>query len=234
MNIHKNAKLTPLGRERRVKMMLDGHTPAKAAVLAGVSPVTAKKWLVRYQAEGWAGLQDRSSRPNTLRQPTPARIIQRIIALRRQRLTGRHIAQTVGVSPATVSRVLKRAGLSRIKDLEPAEPARRYVRDDPGDMIHLDIKKLGRFIRTGHRITGDRTGQSNTRGGGWEYLHVCIDDASRIACTDLGGLFPTPLYHLHPCRRLPRPESTQRHRPPESRPRLLQTPRRHRQKSHDR
>ena len=125
MNIHKNAKLTPLGRERMVKMMLDGHTPAKAAAVAGVSPVTAKKWLVRYQAEGWAGLQDRSSRPKRLRQPTPARTIKRIIALRRQRLTGRHIAQTVGVFPATVSRVLKRAGLSRLKDLEPAEPARR-------------------------------------------------------------------------------------------------------------
>ena len=185
MNIHKNAKLTPLGRERMVKMMLDGHTPAKAAAVAGVSPGTAKKWLDRYQAEGRAGLQDRSSRPKTLRQPTPARTIKRIIALRRQRLTGRHIAQTVGVSPATVSRVLKRAGLSRLKDLEPAEPARRYVHDDPGDMIHLDIKKLGRFVRTGHRITGDRTGQSNTRGVGWEYLHVCVDDASRIAYTDL-------------------------------------------------
>ena len=144
-----------------------GQTPAKAAAVAGVSPVTARKWLVRYQAEGWAGLQDRwsvslpnrSSRPKRLHQPTSARTIKRIIALRRQRLTGRHIAQMVGVSPATVSRVLKRAGLSRLKDLEPAEPARRYVHDDPGDMIHLDIKKLGRFIRTGHRITGDRTGQ---------------------------------------------------------------------------
>ena len=125
MNMHKNAKLTPLGRERMVKMMLDGHTPTKAAALAGVSPVTARKWLVRYQAEGRAGLQDYSSRPKRLRQPTPARTIKRIIALRRQRLTGRHIAQTVGVSPATVSRVLKRAGLSRLKDLEPAEPARR-------------------------------------------------------------------------------------------------------------
>ena len=78
--------------------------------------------------------------------------------------------------------------------------AYRDVYDDPGDMIHLDIKKLGRFVRTGHRITSDRTGQSNTRGVGWEYLHICIDDASRIACTDLGGLFQTPLYHLHPCR----------------------------------
>ena len=87
MNMHKNAKLTPLGRERMVKMILDGHTPAKVAAVAGVSPVTAKKWLVRYQTEGWAGLQDRSSRPKRLRQPTPARTIKRIIALRRQRLT---------------------------------------------------------------------------------------------------------------------------------------------------
>ena len=83
--------------------------------------------------------------------------------------------------------MLKRAGLSRLKDLEPAEPARRYVHDNPGDMIHLDIKKLGRFVRTGHRITGDRTGQWSVSlpNQGWEYLHMCINDASRIACTDL-------------------------------------------------
>ena len=90
-------------------------------------------------------------------------------------------AALAGVSSATVSRLLKRAGLSRLKDLEPAEPARRYVHDDLGDMIHLNIKKFGRFVCTGHRITGDRTGQSNTRGVSWEYLHVCINDASRIA-----------------------------------------------------
>ena len=107
MNMHKHAKLTPLGRERMVKMMLDGHTPAKAAAVAGVSPVTARKWLLRHQAEGWAGLQDRSSRPKRLRLPTPARTIKRIIALRRQRLTGRHIAQMVGVSPATVTCLLQ-------------------------------------------------------------------------------------------------------------------------------
>jgi transposase InsO family protein len=100
--------------------------------------------------------------------------------LRHQRLTAKHIARQTGVSAATVSRVLKRAGLSRLKDLEPAEPVRRYERDKPGEMIHIDIKKLGRFDRVGHRITGDRR-RGETRGIGWEFVHVCIDDASRVA-----------------------------------------------------
>ena len=120
----------------------------------------------------------------------PNGLADRIVALRRQRLTGKHIASVVAVSPATVSRVLARAGLSRLKDLEPAEPVRRYQHDEPGDMIHIDIKKLGRFDRIGHRITGDRTGQSNGRtsrkgGAGWEFVHVCIDDASRIAFSQI-------------------------------------------------
>ena len=171
-----NARLTPLGRERMVRMMLSRQTPEAAARAAGVCPQTARKWLARYQVEGVAGLQDRSSRPRKLRKPTPVRTVNRIIALRRQRWTGKHIARETGVSPATVSRVLKRAGLSRLKDLEPSEPARRYERSTPGEIVHLDIKKLGRFERTGHRITGDRTRQSNPRarkegGYGWEYVH---------------------------------------------------------------
>ena len=101
-------------------------------------------------------------------------VVERIVALRRQRWTGQHIALKTGVSPATVSRVLKRAGLSRLKDVDPAEPVRRYQRERPGELIHLDIKKLGRFARIGHRITGDRSGQSNSRGVGWEFVHVCI------------------------------------------------------------
>ena len=116
---------------------------------------------------------------------TDQAVAERIVALRRQRLTGKHIANEVGVSPATVSRVLKRAGLSRLKDIEPAEPVRRYEREHPGEMIHIDIKKLGRFERVGHRITGDRTGQSSSRGFGWEFVHVCIDDASRIAFSQI-------------------------------------------------
>ena len=108
------------------------------------------------------------------------------MALRRQRWTGKQIAAEVGVSPATVSRVLRRLGLNRLSALEPAEPVRRYEREHPGELIHIDIKKLGRFDRIGHRITGDRTGQSNSRAAvGWEFVHVCIDDASRIAFSQI-------------------------------------------------
>jgi transposase InsO family protein len=181
MDIHKNARLTPLGRERMVTMGRRGQTPKAVSEAVGVCPRTVRKWLERFKAEGLAGLQDRSSRPHRLRQPTPQATIDRIETLRRQRLTGKAIAAETGVSPATVSRVLKRLGLNRLSALEPAEPPRRYQRERPGELIHIDIKKLGRFKRIGHRITGDRTGQSNARGVGWEFVHVAIDDASRIA-----------------------------------------------------
>jgi transposase InsO family protein len=181
MDIHKNARLTPLGREHMVNMVLGGQTPKAAGEAVGVCPRTVAKWVDRYEAEGLAGLQDRSSRPQRLRQPTPQPTIDRIEALRRQRLTGKAIAAETGVSRATVSRILKRLGLNKLSALEPAEPVRRYERDRPGELIHIDIKKLGKFNRVGHRITGDRTGQSNSRGVGWEFVHVAIDDASRIA-----------------------------------------------------
>jgi transposase InsO family protein len=106
-------------------------------------------------------------------------------AWRRRRCTGKAIAAAVGVSAATVSRILKRLGLNRLAGLEPAEPVRRYERAAPGEIIHLDIKKLGKFNRIGHRVTGDRTGQSNTRGVGWEYLHLAIDDHSRLAYSEI-------------------------------------------------
>jgi transposase InsO family protein len=187
MNIHNNARLTPLGRERMVQAILGGQTPQAAARAAGVCPRTARKWVARFKAEGRAGLADRSSRPKRVRSPTHRAVVDQVIALRRQRLSGRHIAKAAGVSPATVSRILERAGLSRLKDLDPPEPVRRYERQHPGELIHIDIKKLGRFHQVGHRITGDRTRQSSPRGrgegAGWEFVHVCVDDASRIAFT---------------------------------------------------
>lgn len=183
MNIHKNARLTPLGRERLVRQIESGQTPEAAARAAGVCPRTARKWLARFRAEGLAGLQDRSSRPHRVRQPTPPETVAAIETQRRQRLTGQQIARDLGVSPATVSRVLRRLGLSRIASLEPAEPVRRYERAAPGELVHIDIKKLGCFERTGHRITGDR--QGNSRGVGWEYLHLAIDDHSRLAYSEI-------------------------------------------------
>src|SRR5580692_2306254 len=181
MDIHKNARLTPHGRERLAKMIVSGQTPQAASEAVGVCPCTGRKWADRFRQEGLAGLQDRSSRPHRLRQPTAPQVIERIESLRRQRLPGKEIAAEVGISAATVSRVLKRLGLNKLSALEPAEPPRRYERERPGEMIHIDIKKLGKFDQIGHRITGDRKGQSNARGVGWEFVHVCIDDASRVA-----------------------------------------------------
>lgn len=144
-------------------------------------PRTARKWFDRYRREGLAGLQDRSSRPHRLYRPTPQATVDEVARLRRQRFTGKQIAVQLKLSPATVSRILKRLGLNRIAALEPVAPVRRYERAKPGEMIHIDIKKLGRFNRIGHRITGDRKGQSNSRGVGWEFVHVAIDDHSRVA-----------------------------------------------------
>ncbi|CAH2396324.1 IS481 family transposase [Mesorhizobium escarrei] len=181
MNIHKNARLTPRGRERIVRQVESGQTPQAVAEAAGVCPRTVRKWVDRYRREGSAGLRDRSSRPHRLRQPTPQAVVETIERLRRQRWTGKQIAAEVGVSPATVSRVLRRLGLNKLSALEQ-EPVRRYEREHPGELIHLDIKKLGRIGSVGHRITGRYPGAINRHHGiGWEFVHVCIDDASRIA-----------------------------------------------------
>ena len=127
-------------------------------------------------------MQDRSSRPHRLHRPTPRTVVEEIERLRRQRRTGKQIAAETGVSPATVSRVLRRLGLNKLSALEPAEPVRRYEREHPGELIHIDIKKLGRIGGVGHRITGRRPGMINRHHGiGWEFVHVCIDDASRVA-----------------------------------------------------
>ena len=186
MDMHKNARLTPLGRAELVRRVLQEGQPRSAVAAAfGVCAKTVGKWVERYQAEGPAGLDDRSSRPHRLREPTAQATCEQIVELRRQRWIGRQIAAAAGVSPATVSRVLRRAGLSRLRDLEPAEPVRRYQRQEPGELIHLDIKKLGRFDKIGHRITGHHAGHDRSRGSGWEFVHVCIDDASRIAFSQI-------------------------------------------------
>ena len=184
MDIHENARLTPRGREHIVGLVQSGQTPKAAARAVGVCPRTARKWIDRYRGEGLKGLRDRSSRPHRLRSPTPQMVIDQIEALRRQRVTGKQIANEVGVSPATVSRVLRRLGLNNLKALEPAEPVRRYEREHPGELIHIDIKKLGRFVRTGHRITRDRQ-KGESRGAGHEFVHVAIDDASRLAFSQI-------------------------------------------------
>ncbi|TIN82096.1 IS481 family transposase [Mesorhizobium sp.] len=185
MNIHKNARLTPLRREEMALSVIEGaFSKAHAARVYGVSAKIVARWVERYKTKGRAGMVDRSSRPTVMPSLTEQSVAERIAALRRQRLTGKHIAHEVGVSPATVSRVLKRAGLSRLRDIEPAEPVRRYEREHPGEMIHIDIKKLGRFSQVGHRITGDPQ-KGKSRGAGWGFVHVCIDDASRIAFSQI-------------------------------------------------
>ena len=182
MDTHKNARLTPKGREAMVRCVVDsGLSQAAAARQFNTTAKTVGKWVDRFCAEGVGGLRDRSSRPLSSPDQTPLATCAAVESLRRQRCTGAQIAAEVGVSPATVSRILRRRGLNKLGALEPAEPVRRYERERPGELIHIDIKKLGKFNQIGHRITGDRKGQSTGRGVGWEYVHVCIDDHSRVA-----------------------------------------------------
>jgi transposase InsO family protein len=186
MNVHKNAPLAPKGREAMVRSVVEGGlSRADAAYQFNTTPKTVAKWVKRFRAEGVQGLRDRSSRPLSSPSQTLPATCAAIEALRRQRHTGKQIAAEVEVSPATVSRILRRLGLNRIRDLEPAEPERRYERENPGEIIHIDIKKLGRFERVGHRITGDRTGPNKSRGAGWDFVHVCIDDHSRVAFSEI-------------------------------------------------
>jgi transposase InsO family protein len=183
MDTHENAPLTPKGREAMVRSVIEGGlTKAVAALQFNVSAKTVAKWVKRFRAEGVNGLRDRSSRPLSSPSQTQPATCAAVEALRRHRHTGKQIAAEVGVSPATVSRILRRLGLNRLAALEPAEPIRRYEREHPGELIHLDIKKLGRIGSVGHRITGRYSGAINRHHGiGWEFVHVCIDDASRVA-----------------------------------------------------
>jgi transposase InsO family protein len=184
MNHHKNARLTFARRLEMVRQMTqDSLTPAAAAAAAGVSEPTARKWLGRFLAGGEAALCDASSRPAR----SPRRISESkalaIVELRRRRLTQSRIATSLGVSDATVSRVVRRAGLSKLANLQPVEPVQRYEHTAPGELLHIDTKKLGRIERVGHRITGVR--RDHLRGVGWEMLFVAIDDHARIGFTQM-------------------------------------------------
>jgi transposase InsO family protein len=179
MDVHQNARLTLHCRALLVDRVLKGRARAQVARELGVSMKTVNTWLGRFQAEGVAGLADRSSRPRRRPRATAAALEVAVIALRRQRLTMLTIAQQLGLSRATVARILVRAGLNRLSQLEPAAVIRRYERANPGELLHLDVKKLGRITRIGHRITGDRSGPYGQ--AGWEFVHVAIDDTSRVA-----------------------------------------------------
>lgn len=184
MNIHKNARLTLSRRLEMVQAMtIRGLSAPQAAEQQGVTAPTARKWLGRYLVFGESGLADASSRPaSSPRAIEPTKALA-IVELRRKRLTHARIALALGVCKSTVSRVLARAGLSRLADLEPAEPVQRYEHATPGDMLHIDTKKLGRIERPSHRVTGNR--RDTVDGAGWEMLFVAVDDHARIAFTDM-------------------------------------------------
>jgi len=184
MNIHKNARTTPQSRALLVHRVLQEHWPVSAVAIAfGVSERTVYKWVARYRAEGPAGLRDRPStahrRPHAL---APAWLAL-IRLLRQAKLVAADIATRLPLARSTVSAVLRRLGLSRLHFLNPPEPVQRYQWGRPGELVHLDIKKLGRIARPSHRVTGDRR---DSRGGvGWEYMHVAIDDCSRFTYVEI-------------------------------------------------
>jgi transposase InsO family protein len=179
MNYHQNARLTVQSRGELIRRVQAGSSLRKVAADFGISAKTASKWVRRFREQGAAGLRDRTSRPQRLRQPTSPDKIRLVELLRRERWTGWRIALHTGLSRATVSRILRRLKLSRARDLEPQIVVERYEHAAPGDLLHLDIKKLGRIVRPSHRVTGNR--RDSVDGAGWEHVHVAIDDHSRIA-----------------------------------------------------
>ena len=189
MNVHENARTTRHSRMLMIDRLQAGWSVVFVAQSFGVTPKTVRKWRHRFTTEGPAGLVDRSSRPTRSPNQLNDSAQAEIEALRRQRLTGPAIARQTRRPVSTIGAVLRRRGLGRLAALEPRLPVRRYERERPGELIHIDIKKLGRIDGVGHRITGDRTGQSNRRakgqGLGWEYLHVAVDDRSRLAYTQV-------------------------------------------------
>ncbi len=190
MKLHANARTCPKSRVLLVSRIEEERwSLAAAAEAAGVSERTAAKWLARWRTEGEAGLADRSSRPRRSPERLPADRVAAIEALRRLRMTAAEIAEALQMALSTVSRWLTRIGLGKLSRLEPPEPPNRYERARPGELIHVDVKKLGRILRPGHRVTGDRRDRKvDARGygiAGWEFVHVCVDDATRLAYVEV-------------------------------------------------
>lgn len=184
MNIHENARSTPRSRAMLVcRVREQGWAPAAAAQAAGISVRTAYKWLRRYDQEGPAGLRDRSCRARCSPHALPVEWCDVVVYLRSYRQPARRIAEALGLARSTVSAVLSRRGLGSQASLEPPRPTNRYERRQPGELLHLDTKRLARFYRPGHRVTGSRLGASD--GAGWEFVHIAIDDFSRIAYAEI-------------------------------------------------
>ena len=190
MDYHQNARLTVHSRERLAKMVIDcGYTKKAAAQAFHVSEKTAAKWVRRYRERGPAGLRDLSSKPHQCPRQTVYSLLERVLVLRRLRWNGWRIALELGLSRSTISRILRRAGLNRLRSLDPP-PVVRYEHKRPGDMVHFDIKRLAHILKPGHAVTGDR--RDHVRGGGYQYLHIAIDDHSRIG---FAAMLPDQNHH---------------------------------------
>jgi transposase InsO family protein len=186
MKLHANAALSLKKRQLMARRVVEQEwSLTSAAAAAEVSERTCSKWVARYRAEGEAGLVDRSSAPNSIPHRTCEERVQVIASLRRLRMTGAEIAFCLGMALSTVSAVLTRIGLGKLSRLEPPEPPNRYERRHPGELLHIDVKKLGRIIRPGHRVTGSRFDRRDQGKKGWEFVHVCVDDATRLAYVEV-------------------------------------------------
>jgi transposase InsO family protein len=198
MRVHANAPLGPKGRATMVGRVIEqGWSLTEAAEAAGVSERSCSKWIKRYRAEGDAGLLDRSSAPKSIPHRTPDELVEVIVLLRRLRMTGAEIALCLAMALSTVSAVLLRIGLGKLSRLEPPEPPNRYERRHAGELLHVDVKKLARIAdgRAGHRVHGNRRLQRSPRKRdaagrdrrlvGWEFVHVCVDDATRLAYVEV-------------------------------------------------
>jgi transposase InsO family protein/transposase-like protein len=184
VTLHRNARTCPRSRRLLVdRVLVEGWSLAAAAEAAGVSERTAWKWVDRFRREGEAGLEDRCSAPVSVPSRTPAEREQLIVLLRELRFTSPEIAQTLGMPLSTVGAVLSRNGLGKLPRLQPDEPVNSYQRPRPGELVHVDVKKLAKIGRPGHRVHADRT--TRVRGIGWEYVHVAVDDATRLAFVEV-------------------------------------------------